>query len=173
MLRGGRGRPCLLLVCGLAENLFCHAPALEQGSERRLQAAVERCRAVPHRRTRRHHFRNRCERRSGAEPSRHPQKLRRRKESPRENPDLSPGARFSHDLCIAVDRMFTSPDGSKLAFVTNAINQRQEKYEDVEIYVVNVATGATASRVGLPKTRAWNRNCVGPTTIATSYSPSK
>jgi dipeptidyl aminopeptidase/acylaminoacyl peptidase len=31
--------------------------------------------------------------------------------------------------------MTTSPDGNQLAFLTNAINQRQEKSEDVEIYV--------------------------------------
>jgi len=43
--------------------------------------------------------------------------------------------------------MVTSPDGTKLAFVSNAINQREEKYEDVEIYVVDIPQGAGASSV--------------------------
>jgi dipeptidyl aminopeptidase/acylaminoacyl peptidase len=40
---------------------------------------------------------------------------------------------------LRVDDLITSPDGSKLAFLTNAINQRQEKYEDVELYVVTLS----------------------------------
>ena len=36
--------------------------------------------------------------------------------------------------------MVTSPDGSKLAFLTNAINQRQEKFEDIEIYGLDLTS---------------------------------
>ena len=50
--------------------------------------------------------------------------------------DLTPGAQPLRPCPLRVDDLVTSPDGSKLAFITNAINQRQEKYEDVEIYVV-------------------------------------
>jgi dipeptidyl aminopeptidase/acylaminoacyl peptidase len=39
---------------------------------------------------------------------------------------------------LRVEDLVTSPDGRKLAFVSNAINQRQEKYEDVEIYDVDL-----------------------------------
>ena len=45
---------------------------------------------------------------------------------------------------LRVDDLITSPDGRKLAFLTNAINQRQEKTEDVEIYVVDLASVAPA-----------------------------
>jgi dipeptidyl aminopeptidase/acylaminoacyl peptidase len=73
-----------------------------------------------------------------------PAKAEKKEGEPEKNPDLSPGARTLTTSALRVERMFTSPDGSKLAFVSNAINQRQEKYEDIEIYVVDVATGASA-----------------------------
>jgi dipeptidyl aminopeptidase/acylaminoacyl peptidase len=73
-----------------------------------------------------------------------PAKAEKKEGEPEKNPDLSPGARALTTSALRVDRMLTSPDGSKLAFVTNAINQRQEKYEDVEIYVVDLAAGGTA-----------------------------
>jgi dipeptidyl aminopeptidase/acylaminoacyl peptidase len=44
--------------------------------------------------------------------------------------------------------LITSPDGTKLAFVSNSINQRQEKYEDVEIYEVRVAGGDSSANAG-------------------------
>jgi dipeptidyl aminopeptidase/acylaminoacyl peptidase len=62
--------------------------------------------------------------------------------------DLNPGARAIATSPLRVEDLITSPDGSKLAFVSNAINQRQEKAEDVEIYTVDVARApspATAS----------------------------
>ena len=37
-----------------------------------------------------------------------------------------------------MDKLLASPDGRKLAFLSNAINQRQEKYEDVEIYIFDL-----------------------------------
>jgi dipeptidyl aminopeptidase/acylaminoacyl peptidase len=55
------------------------------------------------------------------------------------DPDLTPGARAIATTPLRVDSLSTSPDGRKLAFLTNAINQRQEKYEDVEIYTVDLA----------------------------------
>jgi len=53
--------------------------------------------------------------------------------------NLNPGARAIATSPWRVEGLVTSPDGSKLAFVTNAINQRQEKAEDVEIYAVDLA----------------------------------
>src|ERR1700692_3054348 len=55
--------------------------------------------------------------------------------------DLTPGARPIATSPLRVDDLLTSPDGAKLAFVTNAINQRQEKFEDVEIYTIRVPAG--------------------------------
>ena len=58
-------------------------------------------------------------------------------------PDLTPGARAIATFPLRVDSLITSPDGHKLAFISNAINQRQEKYDDVEIYTVDLSvTGA-------------------------------
>ena len=53
--------------------------------------------------------------------------------------DLTPGARPIATTALRVDHLEVSPDGHKLAFISNAISQRQEKYEDVEIYVVDLA----------------------------------
>ncbi|MGA2413279.1 MAG: prolyl oligopeptidase family serine peptidase [Candidatus Sulfotelmatobacter sp.] len=52
--------------------------------------------------------------------------------------DSTPGARAIATSTLRVDDLITSPDGSKLAFPTNAINQRQEKFEDSEIYVLEL-----------------------------------
>jgi dipeptidyl aminopeptidase/acylaminoacyl peptidase len=49
--------------------------------------------------------------------------------------DLNPGAQQMANLPLRVDDLITSPDGNRLALLTNSINQRQEKNEDVEIYV--------------------------------------
>jgi dipeptidyl aminopeptidase/acylaminoacyl peptidase len=50
--------------------------------------------------------------------------------------DLTPGASPIATSPLRIEDLVTSPDGSKLAFVTNSINQRAEKAEDVEIYVL-------------------------------------
>ncbi|MGC2541502.1 MAG: prolyl oligopeptidase family serine peptidase, partial [Candidatus Sulfotelmatobacter sp.] len=49
--------------------------------------------------------------------------------------DRTPGAHEIAHLPLRVDDLVTSPDGHQLALLTNAINQRQEKVDDVEIYV--------------------------------------
>jgi dipeptidyl aminopeptidase/acylaminoacyl peptidase len=55
-----------------------------------------------------------------------------------EDEDLTSAALPVTTSPLRVDRLCISPDGRKLAFLTNAINQRQEKTEDVEIYVVDL-----------------------------------
>jgi dipeptidyl aminopeptidase/acylaminoacyl peptidase len=70
----------------------------------------------------------------------------------KETEDLTPGAELIATTPLRVDSLITSPDGSKLAFISNAINQRQEKTEDVEIYVLNVA------RALLPATATSEKN---------------
>jgi len=58
--------------------------------------------------------------------------------------DATPGARAIATSPLRVDDLVTSPDDKKLAFLTNAINQRQEKYEDTELYEVDLANVARA-----------------------------
>jgi dipeptidyl aminopeptidase/acylaminoacyl peptidase len=59
--------------------------------------------------------------------------------------DTTPGAQPIATSPLRVDELITSPDGAKLAFLTNAINQRQEKVEDVELYEVNVGKSASSA----------------------------
>ena len=64
------------------------------------------------------------------------------KDSEKKEPDLTPGARAIARSPLRVEDLVTSPDNTKLAFVSNAINQRQEKYEDVEIYTIDLTNVA-------------------------------
>jgi len=57
----------------------------------------------------------------------------------------TPGARAVATTPLRVDDLVTSPDGSKLAFASNAINQRQERPEDVEIYVIDLASASPST----------------------------
>jgi dipeptidyl aminopeptidase/acylaminoacyl peptidase len=54
--------------------------------------------------------------------------------------DLTPGARTIATSPLRVDDLIASPDGTKLAFISSAINQRQEKSEDYEIYALDLAS---------------------------------
>ncbi len=66
--------------------------------------------------------------------------------------DATPGARAVTTSALRVEDLINSPDGGKLAFTTNSISQRQEKNEDVEIYVVDVARASQpASAEGAAK----------------------
>jgi dipeptidyl aminopeptidase/acylaminoacyl peptidase len=60
----------------------------------------------------------------------------------KEPEDLTPGTTPVAATPLRVDTLLTSPDGRKLAFLTNAINQRQEKTEDVELYVIDLPSAA-------------------------------
>lgn len=78
-----------------------------------------------------------------------PEKIEAKKDdSGGEQPDLTPGARAIAMSPLRVDKLFGSPDGKKLAFLSNAINQREEKYEDVEIYLIDVARAASSATAG-------------------------
>lgn len=61
------------------------------------------------------------------------------KDDASEQPDLTPGARSIANTSQRVDQLLTSPDGAKLAFLSNAISQREERVSDVELYVVDLA----------------------------------
>ena len=94
-----------------------------------------------------------------------PAKVEKKEGEPEQEPDLTPGTRAIATSPLRVDGLVTSPDGHKLAFTSNAINQRQEKYEDVEIYVVDLtnvevtnvarapspATAASETKPGVPR----------------------
>jgi acylaminoacyl-peptidase len=60
--------------------------------------------------------------------------------------DLTPGARSIATSPLRIKELVTSPDGSKLAFATDAINQRQEKFEDVEIYALDLSAQSSPPR---------------------------
>jgi len=79
-----------------------------------------------------------------------PAKVEKKEGQPEPQPDLTPGARAIATTPLRADHLVTSPDGTKLAFVSNATNQRQEKYEDVEIYLVDLS----ATRPPSPATTA-------------------
>src|SRR5579859_2067629 len=75
-----------------------------------------------------------------------PGKVERQEGKPKQDPDVTPGTRRIATTLLRIDSIVTSPDGTKLAFVSNAINQRQEKYEDVEIYVLDVGRAPASPR---------------------------
>jgi dipeptidyl aminopeptidase/acylaminoacyl peptidase len=60
-----------------------------------------------------------------------------------EHPDFTPGAQEIAYFHLRIDNLVTSPDGRRLAFISNAVNQRQEKSEDVEIYVCGLGAAGT------------------------------
>jgi dipeptidyl aminopeptidase/acylaminoacyl peptidase len=64
--------------------------------------------------------------------------------------DLTPGTRAIAKSPLRVEDLVTSPDGSKLTFVTSAVNQRQEKYEDIEIYALSVARALLPAKTDGP-----------------------
>jgi dipeptidyl aminopeptidase/acylaminoacyl peptidase len=55
-----------------------------------------------------------------------------------ETEEFTPGARLISSMPLRFEHLLLSPDGQKLAFLSNAINQRQEKYGDVELYVIDL-----------------------------------
>jgi dipeptidyl aminopeptidase/acylaminoacyl peptidase len=66
--------------------------------------------------------------------------------------DLTPEARVISTSEFRVDELATSPDGTKLAFLSSSINKRQEKYDDFEIYTVDLASVArTAADPATPR----------------------
>ncbi len=80
-----------------------------------------------------------------------PAMVEKKEGEPEQQPDLTPGTRSIATVPLRVDTLITSPDGTKLAFLSNAINQRQEKSEDVEIYVVDVTGSGSAAGNAQPR----------------------
>src|SRR5579864_6723445 len=93
---------------------------------------MERRSAVPHRRARGFDLFTRSSSSAGPPRRSGPKNT---KDDDKE-PDLTPGADELAKMPLRADQLLTSPDGMALAILTNAINQRQEKYEDVELYTL-------------------------------------
>jgi dipeptidyl aminopeptidase/acylaminoacyl peptidase len=58
--------------------------------------------------------------------------------------DVTTGTHAIAKSPLRVDELVTSPDGSKLALMATPINQREEKFDDYEIYVVDLSGVARA-----------------------------
>jgi dipeptidyl aminopeptidase/acylaminoacyl peptidase len=58
---------------------------------------------------------------------------------PDKESDTTPGARAIASSPLRVEQLLTSPDGNKLALMANPINKREEKFDDYEIYVLDLA----------------------------------
>jgi len=74
-----------------------------------------------------------------------PAKVEKKEGAPEEMPDVTHGALPLATTPLRVDTLLVSPDGARLAFLSNAINQRQEKVEDVEIYLLDLPRSADSS----------------------------
>ncbi len=67
----------------------------------------------------------------------------------RETPDAekdsnaTPGAVEIARIALRVGEMHTAHDGKRLALVASSVSQRQEKMEEIEIYLVSLTAGAT------------------------------
>ncbi|MBO0910762.1 MAG: S9 family peptidase, partial [Acidobacteria bacterium] len=59
--------------------------------------------------------------------------------------DTTPGAQAIAASPWRVDELATSPDGTKLVFASNPVNKRQEKFQDYEIYLVDLKRAGTSS----------------------------
>ena len=58
----------------------------------------------------------------------------------------TPGARVVAASPLRMESLVASPDGTKLAFVSSSINQREEKVDDFEIYTVSLQGGSDSPR---------------------------
>ena len=52
--------------------------------------------------------------------------------------EVTTGSRVIGTSPWRIDQLTSSPDGHKLAFLTDAINKREEKFDDFEIYVIEL-----------------------------------
>jgi dipeptidyl aminopeptidase/acylaminoacyl peptidase len=57
----------------------------------------------------------------------------------------TPGAVAIARTPLRVGQMSISHDGNRLAFMTSSVSERQEKVEDIELYLVNLTNNATES----------------------------
>ncbi len=55
--------------------------------------------------------------------------------------NATPGAAAIARMPLRIEQLRTSPDGHRLVLVSNSVSQRQEKIEDVELFLVSVPSG--------------------------------
>jgi dipeptidyl aminopeptidase/acylaminoacyl peptidase len=60
------------------------------------------------------------------------------------NPDVTPGSRALANTPWHVQEMEISPDGRRLAFVTESVSERQEKIDEFEIYSLDLDNASPA-----------------------------
>jgi dipeptidyl aminopeptidase/acylaminoacyl peptidase len=70
----------------------------------------------------------------------------------------TPGAVAIARTSLRVDQISISRDGQRLAFVTSSVSERQEKVEDIELYLVNLANNVEASPIRLTHNQAVELN---------------
>jgi dipeptidyl aminopeptidase/acylaminoacyl peptidase len=56
---------------------------------------------------------------------------------------LTPGATAISHTPLRVEQIAISHDGARLAFVTTSVSQRQEKSEDIELFILNLSSAAS------------------------------
>jgi dipeptidyl aminopeptidase/acylaminoacyl peptidase len=61
------------------------------------------------------------------------------KNKDKEAPDQTPGAVPLATLPLRIENLVTSPDGAHLAFATSSISQREEKFQDFEIFELDLS----------------------------------
>jgi dipeptidyl aminopeptidase/acylaminoacyl peptidase len=61
---------------------------------------------------------------------------------PEKDSGATPGASPIARTPLHVDQLSISHDGQRLAFVTSSVSERQEKVEDIDIYLVNLTSNA-------------------------------
>jgi dipeptidyl aminopeptidase/acylaminoacyl peptidase len=70
----------------------------------------------------------------------------------------TPGAVALSRTALRVDQITISPDGQRLAYVTSSVSERQEKIEDVELYLVSLAASAESAPIRLTRNEAVELN---------------
>jgi dipeptidyl aminopeptidase/acylaminoacyl peptidase len=66
----------------------------------------------------------------------------------------TPGALPIAQTSLRVAQITISPDGQRLAFVTESVSERQEKMEDIDLYLVNLANNAAEAPIRLTRNEA-------------------
>jgi len=57
--------------------------------------------------------------------------------------NVTPGAAAIAHTPLRIDQLCISPDGRRLAFLSNSVSQRQEAADEVELYLVSLTGGST------------------------------
>jgi dipeptidyl aminopeptidase/acylaminoacyl peptidase len=78
--------------------------------------------------------------------SNHTSAVLKKKTKAERQSDTTPGTHAVATSPWRVNELLTSPDGKRLALMTNPINKREEKFDDYEIYLVDLNSGENRQR---------------------------